>query len=449
VSRGYVDAATGQFVGWRDPEPASEPPPGKLDNRTNEREAARRAIAVPASHIHREQVEWLEPGRVPLRMVTVLAGIGGLGKSQLACLFAARNPGISLIATAEDSPSTTVRPRLEAVQANLERVRFVSIKTAEGIEDGIAIPDDMEELERLVAEVEARLVVVDPLVAHLPMHIDSHKDQSVRRALAPLYRLAEARNCAVLALLHLNKATGLAPLMRLGGSGAFGNAARSVLLLDRDPDDPDGEEGNRRVLAHIKCNVAPLAPSLVYSVEPVLLPATGSDPEVEISRLELIGESPHNGRALLAVASEEERSALDEAMDFLRTELAVDQRYPAGDIFKEARKLGITDRTLKRARKSIGAETEKAGFGRGWEWWLPKGPGETRKPAFLQEGSGVQDTAPSLASSREAGSGHSPFPGDDDFLDYIAAVHLAGHITTGEALEREQTHKLVLRARAA
>jgi hypothetical protein len=240
---------------------------------------SRRALAIPASHIHREQVEWLEPGRIPLRMVTVLAGIGGLGKSQLACLYAAANPDVTLIATAEDSPSTTVRPRLEAVRADLDRVRFVSIKTSEGIEDGIAIPDDMEELEQLVAETHARLVVVDPLVAHLPMHIDSHKDQSVRRALAPLYRLAEAHNCAVLALLHLNKATGLAPLMRLGGSGAFGNAARSVLLLDRDPDDPDGEEGNQRVLAHIKCNVAPLAPSLVYGVRPISLPATEDDPE--------------------------------------------------------------------------------------------------------------------------------------------------------------------------
>jgi hypothetical protein len=305
-------------------------------------------------------------------MVTVLAGIGGLGKSQFACLLAAHNPGITLIATAEDSPSTTVRPRLEAVEADLDRVRFVSIKTAEGIEDGIAIPDDMDELERLVAEVGARLVVVDPLVAHLPMHIDSHKDQSVRRALAPLYRLAEAQNCAVVTLLHLNKAQGLAPLMRLGGSGAFGNAARSVLLLDRDPDDPEGEEGNRRVLAHIKCNVAPLAPSLVYTVKPIVLPATGSDPEVETSRLDLIGESPHNGRALLANASEEERSALEEAVEFLEAELADGDRHLAGDVLKAARHIGISEPTLRRARRKLGIETEKAGFGGGWEWWLTK-----------------------------------------------------------------------------
>jgi hypothetical protein len=99
--------------------------------------------------------------------------------------------------------------------------------------------------------------------------------------------------------MHLNKAQGLAPLQRLSGSGAFGALARSVLLFDRDPDDPDGEMGSQRVLAHIKCNVGPEMPSLLYRIEPTLLPATAEEPEVETSRLELIGDSPHSGRALL------------------------------------------------------------------------------------------------------------------------------------------------------
>jgi hypothetical protein len=405
----------------------------------SEHEPARRAIARPASQVRRETVEWLEPGRLPLRMVTVLAGVGGLGKSQLSCLFAANNPGVTLIATAEDSPSTTVRPRLEAVGADLERVGFITIETAEGIEDGIAIPDDMEELEQLVAETHARLVVVDPLVAHLPMHIDSHKDQSVRRALAPLYRLAETQDCAVIALLHLNKATGLAPLMRLGGSGAFGNAARSVLLLDRDPDDPKGEEGDQRVLAHIKCNVAPLAPSLVYAIRPIVLPATANDPQVETSRLELIGESPHNGRSLLAVASDGERLAGDEAKDFLRAELAGGPRM-AGDLLKEARKVGISERTLQRARSDLGIKSEKAGFGEGWEWSLPKAPSDESKPAFLHEGSSLRDTAPSEASS--------PTSGDPMYPVRLAEAGRDGLITEREFSELYEHHKLVERARA-
>jgi len=171
-------------------------------------------------------------------MVTVLAGVGGLGKSQWTALLAAENPGITLIATAEDSPSTTVEPRLAAVQADRARVAFVSIQSDDGLDDGITIPDDIETLGELVGEHGANLLIVDPLVAHLPGEIDSHKDQSVRRALAPLYRLAEARGCAVVAVMHLNKATGLAPLKARPappspptGKPAVSHALRPMLRL--------------------------------------------------------------------------------------------------------------------------------------------------------------------------------------------------------------------------
>jgi Protein of unknown function (DUF3631) len=69
-------------------------------------------------------------------------------------------------------------------------------------------------------------------------------------------------------------------------------------------------------------------------------------------------------------------------------------------------------------------------------------------------------TTPTTLGSNEAldrilpppstnGREQPPFPGDDDFLDYIAAVHRNGHITTAEALEREGVHALILRARGA
>jgi hypothetical protein len=64
-----------------------------------------------------------------------------------------------------------------------------------------------------------------------------------------------------------------------------------------------------------------------------------------------------------------------------------------------------------------------------------------------------QSTTQARGNAGNAGNANhrngTPRAGDDGFLDYIAAVHLTGHLTTGEALEREQTHRLVLRARAA
>lgn len=256
----------------------------------------RKLVVTTASQVQRESVRWLDDGRVPMGLVTILAGTGGLGKSQWTCLIAGKlsigefgEPGHTLIATAEDSPETTVVPRLEAVQANLDYIHFLHIQTKEGDEDGIRIPDDLDQVEEMMRILGVRLLVIDPLVAHLPMQIDSHKDQSVRRALAPLYRLAKENEAAVIALMHLNKAEGVSRINRISGSTGFRNAARSVLFLENDPDDPLGEEGNRRVLIHNKCNVGPKQPPLLYEVRPIALEPIGLAPMVETSRLVELG----------------------------------------------------------------------------------------------------------------------------------------------------------------
>jgi hypothetical protein len=70
--------------------------------------------------------------------------------------------------------------------------------------------------------------------------------------------------------------------------------------------------------------------------------------------------------------NDEERSAGDEAAEFLEAELGDGGRHLAADVLREARKIGISEPTLRRARKRLGVLTEKVGFGRGWEWCLAK-----------------------------------------------------------------------------
>lgn len=74
------------------------------------------------------------------------------------------------------------------------------------------------------------MVLIDPIVAHISGSIDSHRDHQVRRALSPVARLAHETGAAVVGIDHLNKSPGGNVLSRLGGSVAFGAAARSVLL---------------------------------------------------------------------------------------------------------------------------------------------------------------------------------------------------------------------------
>lgn len=210
----------------------------------NGRPDDRSAQATPIAAYDRERVGWLIPGRVPRSAVTLLVGDPGLGKSLWTCAVAgdiSRTGGAVLLATAEDSIAATVRPRLEAVEADLDRVHVVTLKR-DGIEEGLSLPDDVGELSRLVSETSAQLVVIDPLMAHLPDNVNSWRDQSIRTALAPLHHLAEAHGCAVIVVAHLNKASGTDALYRVGGSIGISGAARSALLFAR-PGRPRGRAG--------------------------------------------------------------------------------------------------------------------------------------------------------------------------------------------------------------
>jgi predicted ATP-dependent serine protease len=97
----------------------------------------RRAIAAPASKFEREQVEWLEPGRIPLAAVTLVVGDPGLGKSAYTIGLAANLSQLgatALVCTAEDSLTATVRPRLEACGGQLSTELSTDLSEPESTE---------------------------------------------------------------------------------------------------------------------------------------------------------------------------------------------------------------------------------------------------------------------------------------------------------------------------
>jgi AAA domain len=112
-------------------------------------------IAKCASDIQPEPISWLWRDRIPHRRLSVLTGPPGLGKSQIAASITAHvttgkpwpdgTPcsitGAVIILSAEDSPSDTIVPRLEAAGANRKRVHIAeAIRTA---------TDDGQEAERM------------------------------------------------------------------------------------------------------------------------------------------------------------------------------------------------------------------------------------------------------------------------------------------------------------
>lgn len=335
------------------------------------------ARAVPYSNVERETVAWFWEDMVPYGMMTLLVGDPGLGKSLFTIYLAAtasREGASSILLSAEDHKGATIRPRLEAADADLELVHHIEVRR-DGMEDGLRLPEDGDKLDTLIRGTKARLLVVDPLSAHLAEGINSWSDQSVRLALAPLHRAAEKRRCAVVIVAHLNKGGGQQPLYRTGGSIGIPAAVRSALLLDRDPNDPEGERGSQRVLAHIKCNIGHPSVSRTCEVKTVAL---SGEEAVEAAYLEINGFSKVSGHELLNT-DREAASQRHNAEEFLVEELS-DGPRPTADLKAAAKDAGHSWRTVERAKERLEVKAQRvggkggkgrSGGGKGrWEWTL-------------------------------------------------------------------------------
>src|SRR6059058_1055070 len=93
-------------------------------------------VIRPFSEVAARPVSWLWPGRLPLGKLAILDGDPGLGKSLVALDLCARlstgqpmpdgssgaGPASALVLNGEDDDEDTIRPRLEALGADLGRV---------------------------------------------------------------------------------------------------------------------------------------------------------------------------------------------------------------------------------------------------------------------------------------------------------------------------------------
>jgi RecA-family ATPase len=312
--------------------------------------------------------------------MVVLDGDPSLGKSTLTLDWSARvstgSPwpdgavcelGDTVLLSAEDGISDTIRPRLDAAGGDPTRVHALTGIT---YRDGDVLrlrpptlPADLPELRAAIQRTRARLVVIDVLMAFLGDTVNSHRDQDVRRVLAALAAIADETGATIVLLRHLNKTTGGSALYRGGGSIGIIGAARAGFVVAADPDD---DSGRRRILAVTKMNLAEEPPSISYTLE-------GTDSGV--ARVVWGEVSQHRANTLLAQHDHEDGEDTTEqgfAVDWLVDFLDLNQgRAARTDVVKEAKDAGITLATLNRARVKAGVQFISEGFPRKTYWTRP------------------------------------------------------------------------------
>lgn len=324
-----------------------------------------------------EAISWLWPGRIALGKITLIAGDPGLGKSLLtATMSAIVSKGLAwplddtlspigsvVLLSAEDEPGDTIRPRLDAAEADSKRIhvlQFIKDVDVKGAptQRMFSLKRDIAVLETLLSKrPECRLLVIDPISAYLE-GADSHNNTDVRGLLAPLAKLAADHSIAVVLVQHLNKNSGSSAMYRSMGSVAFIAAARAAYIVTKDHQNPE-----RRLVMPVKNNLAKDNTGLAYSV----ITAENGAPLIvwESEPVTITADE-----ALAPSDSNDEKTDGDWATEVLK-DILLDGPMQVVDVNSEAKSAGISQKSLRRAKEKLGIKSKKGGFKGGWVWSLP------------------------------------------------------------------------------
>ena len=353
---------------------------------------------VSLAGVAAQDVPWLWPGRIARGKVTVLAGEPGVGASLIALDVAARvssgkpwpdrvnaqapahRPRGVLLLIAGDGLADTVRPRLGAAGADVERVFALKTightncisKNKEHLR--FSLEHDLPALSNAIdGMADCRLVVIDPVWAYAKGCPTSRMPEA-RQLLEALGELAEKRDVAILVVAQLPPATAGLGAVRAAKALAFTAAAGTGWVLMRDVADPTGQ---RRMFLPVKNNLGDDRAGLMYrltdaaAVRGGSTDAAGGAEGCKTAARVVWEDEPVLIQGVEGLAGIYGRSAKLEAVDWLRDVLG-DGWQLAAEVKDQARLDGIGLRTLDRAKVILGVRGRRIGGSNGyWVWHLP------------------------------------------------------------------------------
>lgn len=323
-------------------------------------ESEKKAVPmIRMSEVQQTEVEWLWYPYIPFGKLTSIQGNPGEGKTFFAMQLAAActnrkflpqmepfEPFNMIFQTAEDGLGDTVKPRLLSAEADLERVLVI-----DDADNPLTLAD--ERIENAIRENNVRLVIIDPLQAFLGANVDMNRANEVRPIFRRMADVAQAANCAIVMIGHLNKAAGSQSTYRGLGSIDITAVVRSLLFIGKIRTAP-----TTRVIVHEKSSLAPPGQSLAFSL--------GDE-----KGFRWIGAYDIGTEDLLA-GGEGSKTELkqEQAVKLIEEFLSEGKKVSIAEINKEAAERGISERTVRLARNSMGDKIASERQGKDWWIWL-------------------------------------------------------------------------------
>lgn len=316
------------------------------------------------SDVQSEKVHWFWYPFIAYGKVTLLQGDPGDGKStmMLSLISELSTGGVTpdgkdigrpqhvIYQCSEDGAADTIKPRLEKCGADCRNIAFIDEET----HDGITLDD--ERLYEAIAEFRPKLVVIDPVQAYVNNLSDLQMATKARKLLRRLSTWAEAFDCAVVLIGHMNKQESARGLYRAVGSIDVVATARSVLQIERDNHDPD-----IRILRQIKNSLGPSDAEIRFEIRrdtgfrwmEMESPSRQPDPESESK--------------VLVFPTKTEKAA------YLIRVYLKDGKVLADEMYRRLKEEGISHRTAENTRMSMGVVCMRV-MNR-WYWSLPGSAG--------------------------------------------------------------------------
>ena len=306
------------------------------------------------------EAEYLAEPYLPRGMITILAGHAGQGKTTLALWLASHvsngdlmpggKPGNVYYFTTENDESIVLRPRLEAMDARLDRVMVMRSDARQ-----LTLTDPRLFAMHKIFDGKPDLIVFDPVQSYVGKKLDMNRTDDVRFMMDNLNKLLHATNAAVVLICHTKKAPmgfNGRPCELINGSSDFVNAARSVCFLGRDPARPDV-----CVVAQEKNSLGLPGVSLAFTIGEDGA-VHWSDEECELTAAQILTYSDEKRRH---AASPSER-----AQAALRDLLAKNEKMRSTDILEACAKQGISRSAVYRARDELPIQKQRTGMGSFW-----------------------------------------------------------------------------------